>query len=381
VVVGRQRGAQLLASCGLILLVLSLATMGATVPVRNSDAVERSAPELLDIPSVHDQVADEFVRSIERLYAPQIVAPETLAVAAERMVANGYVVDDFQRALGVAHPQWLDGADLLVVLDSTVVTEAALAGLRDADLAVADQYPPGRMVETEPIAMPWDVSAESVAGLARNAGLVALVSLVLVAAGGVLTNRRDRWVKAIARAVVAMGLLLGLSALVLPVAGLRSVDDRIAVIGALIGPMLVPLLILSAVILFIGFTLHAVADRLVASIERGFGSQRQAKAAAPVRTGTRPTGRRAGRHREEAIDAFFEPTAPDGSESNAVIDARGVDDSADDDESLRDAETEPEVATPMTPEQERAAALATERREALERIDGTRSGNRTHLPR
>ncbi|MFP3907935.1 MAG: hypothetical protein ACLFWR_12955, partial [Acidimicrobiales bacterium] len=350
-----------------------------TATVRTTRVVERAAPDLLEVPAVRSAVTAQFERSIQAAYASEPVPEDDLAVASERMAQNGYVVDDFEVALAEAHRGWLDGGDLAVQLDPRTVTEAAERGLRDADVALADRFPRSALVEPEPVPSPWDLTAGSTAALLRVAVLAALAGFATFIAGAVLDPRRGRPLKALARAVVASGLLLVVGAVVLPLEALRSVDDRVAVLGAVLGTQLVPLLVIAALLIFLGLSLHATAEQVVRSVRRTIRRSRRAvKQATPVPSGARPVRHRSARRREAAIDAFFDQKAD-------TIDARDADrdpedeteDGAVEDEGA-DAE---EPAVDLTPEERRARQLAAERREALERIDGTRGPNRTHLPR
>jgi hypothetical protein len=390
VVVGRERWGQVLVVAGLLALVLSLGAAGASRELRDTDAIRRAAPDVLMIPSVRANVAAELGRAIELVYAPRRIPADTLAVATERMAQNGYVIDEFQDGLAAAHRRWLGGEPMLVELDPRVITQAAVTGLRDADLDLANDLPSGSVVEPGPIPMPLDLTAGSVASYGSMGRLAALASLVAVGAGAVLSSRRSKTVKAMARGLCGAGLMLVAAALVLPLPALREVNDLVAVLGAMTGQSVVRLLVVGGLLVFVGLWLHAKADRLVSTVERQVRSIRQPKAPAPVRTGSRPTRRGTGRHRREAIDAFFaEQPAPERTSSIILIDemedelAGGEPDPEPvDDEPPLEPVVEPQApAAELAPQDERAAALAADRREALARIDGRQSRNRTHLRR
>jgi hypothetical protein len=382
VVVGRERVGQFLVSIGLVALVASLAVAGATRRYLDSSSVDQAGRHLLEIPSVRNATADEFGRAIVELYAPRPVAADTLSMATARMVQNGDVVDEFERAAGVAHRGWLSGAPLAVELEARVITEAARNSIRDADLPLANAFPSGQLVPIQRIEMPWDTSADTIRRLGRMAWLVALAGLVTFAVGAVLSPRRDRSIKFAARAAVSLGLVLAIAAGLLPRSFVRSIDDRLAVLGSLTAPQIGTLLVVAGFAVFIGFWLHATADRITRALDWRPRDRRTARRAAPVKSGPVAPCRRSGAHRAEAIDAFFGESPP------AVIDARddavaldGPDESAettDDDESEDQPEGE---AAELTPEEQRAAAAAADRRDALERIDGSKGRLRTHLPR
>ncbi|MDZ7677054.1 MAG: hypothetical protein U5K29_00720 [Acidimicrobiales bacterium] len=375
---GRERSGQLLVTLGLIVAVTAALVAGATAMVRSTPVVERAAPELLEVPAIRSAVTAEFERSIQAAYAPETVPADDLAVASERMAQNGYVVDDFEMALAEAHRGWLTGDDLAVQLDPRIITQAAERGLRDADVALADRFPTSALVDPAPVPSPWDVTAGSTAALLRVAVLAVLAGFALFVAGAVLDPRTGSSLKALARAVVASGLLLVVGAVVLPLEVLRSIDARVAVLGAVLGTQLVPLLVIAALLIFLGLSLHATADQVVRNVRRTIRRSRRAvKQATPVPSGARPVRHGSARRREAAIDAFFDQTGN-------TIHARDPEDAEDRAEAVpvegegADAE---EHAEDLTPEERRARQIAAERREALERIDGARGPNRTHLPR
>ena len=383
----RERLGRLLVAVGLIAAMISALAVGATFLVRDGDVVEQAGPALLEVPEVRSAVTQEFEAQIAAAYAPEPVAPETLAVASERMASNGEVVDDFVRALSEAHGRWLDGAPLEVDLESRVVTEAAFAGMRDADLPLAERFPRSELLDPRPVPLAWDTAARSVRSMGALGVVGFLAGLVVAGAGAVTDPTRHRPVKAGARALVGAGLVIAVAALVLPLPALRSLDGGLAALGALLGTVTAPMLIVAAVLVFLGLWLHATADRLVRSVRRSIVSRkRETKEATPVRTGTsQPAARRRdARRRQEAIDAFFDREVD-------VIDARDpeihTDEPTDDDEATEhgrsddDGDGEADEPAVLSAEEERARAAADERRAALERIDGTRGGYRTHLPR
>lgn len=376
----RERLGRLLIAVGLIAAVVSVLVVGATFLVRDGDVVERAGPALLEVPEVRSAVTLEFEAQIAAVYAPEPLAPETLAVASERMASNGEVVDDFVRALGEAHGRWLDGAPLQVDLEPRVVTEAAIAGLRDADLSLAERFPRSELLDPRPVPLAWDTTATWVRSLAGLGVVGILAGLAVAGVGAVTDPTRHRPVKAGARALVGAGLVIAVAALVLPLSALRSVDSGLAALGALLGTVTAPLLIVAAVLVFLGLWLHATADRLVRSVRRSIVShKRETKEAAPVRTGAgQPARRRDTRRRQEAIDAFFDREVE-------VIDARDpevrADEPAEYEPADHDSDGETDEPAALSAEEERARAAAEERRAALERIDGTRGGYRTHLPR
>lgn len=398
---GRERWGQLLITLGLAALIGSLFAAGATRQIRDTDAVASATPELLEVESVRDAARAEFARAIQATYAPQDVPADTLSMATERMVQNGDIIDDVAQALEVAHQSWLDGGDLVVELDARVVTQAAISGLRDADLDLANAFPAERLVEPEPIAVPWQATAASLRRAEVLALMVAAAGAVMVLVGAFIQSRRSWTLKSIARAATGAGVLVAVVAVVLPLSAVRSLNDVVSIVGALAEPMRVSMLIVAAMLVFAGLWMRASADRVVATVERRLSKQaKRKKEATPVASGGAGHATRKGeRHRTEAIDAFFDTTPAAPSERPAVIDlddlefadeysdqqadknAGGdVNDEGDEDVDA-EADDEPVEAASKTPEQERAEAIATERREALERIDGTRTGNRTHLPR
>lgn len=380
---GRGRVGQVLVTAGAVTLLVAVLVAGATRNVRDTAAVRDAAPDLLQIDSVRVRVTDELGRAIQDLYGPRSIDPSTLAVATERIVSNGYVVDDFERGLDLAHRGWLYGAPMVVELDPAVVTQASVTGLRDADLELAGAFPPGGIVVPGPIELPVTRSASWFADLGTMALVVALLSLVVIGFGAVLDPVRQRTLKTLARGMCTAGVVLLMSALVLPIPALGRQHDAVAVLGALSAQHVTTQLVLAGICLFVGLSLHASADRIVTEVTKQVERARTPRATKPVRSGTKVSGRGAERRRSEAIDAFFaEPSSNGSSGSGAIV----PHDDADVDEEIElDDDASPvvrgPVSEPLTPEQERAEALANERREALERIDGTRSRYRTHLKR
>ena len=396
----RRRSAQVLVASGLVLAVLCSLAATAFLLTRTTTVVSDAAPDLLQIPVVRAEVRAQFSAGIETAYQPVPVSEAVLDIATERMVDNGYVIDEFGVAFDSAHRAWLDGGALAVSLDPTVVTRAAQTGLSDADPVFAAANPLPELVTPAPIPIPWDGSADSAETAMRVFGVLALGGLVMFAAGAIIEPRAGRPLKALARGVVAWGALVIVVGLI-PSGALVSLDDRLAAVAALVGPIRLPMLVVAAVVLFCGLWLHGAADRIVAGVVRTVDSARHHSAAAsPVRSGGRQLGRQSTRRRAAAIDAFFDADQPAkdnatdeadqtvdaddpfGDEVPIVIDARG---GGEDDGGVEESDDVDDGAPPdrpaPTPEQERAEALAAERREALERIDGTKGGYRTHLGR
>lgn len=249
---GRHRMGQLLVSVGAIMVVLGLAGLGATSQVRNTAVVTEAAPDLLQIPSLRGPVTDELGRAIERAYAPRTIPAATLAFATERMARNGDVVDEFGRALAAAHVEWKAGRPMVIELDARVLTDVAVISLRDADLDLANSFPDSAMVSTEPIVMPWDTTANNVAGSSRSAAVFGGIGLLVFGLGAALNPRRDRTIRTGARGLVGMGLLLAFAAVVLPLDAITQLNDRLAAFSALLGPALVPMLVGAGIFVFFG---------------------------------------------------------------------------------------------------------------------------------
>jgi hypothetical protein len=376
--VGRGRLGQVLVTVGVVLVLVSLLAVGVSRELRDTESVRGAAPEILEVTSVRTAVTDELGRAIEDLYAPRRIDAGTLAVATERIVSNGYVVDDFQRALDLAHRGWLYGAPMVVELDAAVVTQASVTGLRDADVALAEAFPPGGIVHPAPILLPVHQSASWLVDVGVFGLIGALGGLVLVGFGAVADPARQRTLKTLARGLCTGGVMLILGALVLPLAALRDAHEVVAVLGALAGQRVAPLLVLAAALLFVGLSLHASADRLVSGVTRQIERARAPRDAKPVQSGAKVSRRGAGRRRSEAIDAFFGDPSTEPIRGEAARDEPWTDDGELVPTAVAEADGEP---VPLTPEEERTAALASERRESLERIDGTRGGYRTHLKR
>jgi hypothetical protein len=380
VIVGRGRLGQVLVTAGAVALLFALVAIGASHELRDTASVHDAAPELLQIDSVRTAVTAELGRAIQAMYAPLPIDAATLAVATERIVSNGYVVDDFQQALDRAHRAWLYGAPMVVELDPAVVTQASVTGLRDADLDVAAAFPAGGVVRPGPIELPVNRSASSLGDLGMLALAGALISLVMIGFGAVLDPVRQRTMKTLARGMCVAGLVLVLGALVMPLPVVGDLHDLVAVLGALSAQKVASQLVLAGVFVFVGLSLHASADRLVAEVTRQVARARAPRAAKPVRSGAKVSKRGTERRRSEAIDAFFgDSKASEGKRPEQIVLEEGPDELL---EPLpAGAPSDTEGAEELTLEDERAAALAAERREALERIDGTRSRYRTHLKR
>lgn len=399
---GRRVG-QVLVAVGVTIAVVAAFALAASHGVRDTRSVRDAAPELLEMSSVRDAVADELGRAIAELYAPIVVRQETLAGAADRMVSNGYVVDDFQLALAEAHERWVeDGTHLEVQLDAAVATQTALTALRDVDPGVADAFPPDGIVRPAPVLLPIDTTLGRIADLDSAAPLALLGGLLCIVVGAAVDRRRSNTLKNLARGLCTAGLVALLAAFVLPLSLLRDLSPVVGVLGAVAGQH-VPVLVGAAVVaLVIGLSLHASADRIVAEVSRTVSrSARAKKAEAPVPSGAKLSRRGADKARSEAIDAFFTPPerqrAMAGDDAEGDEDEQGIgpghgdlelpelveaaDGDAGDGDEPGDGDGAPRPPAPLTPEQERAEALAAERKEALERIDGTRSRYRTHLRR
>lgn len=404
---GRGRGGQLLVAAGVIVLVAASFAFMASRGVRDTDAFRDAAPDLLEISTVHDAVADELARAIGELYAPVELSEQTLAGAAERMVENGYVIDDFQAALEVAHRGWAEyAAPIEVQLDEAVATQTALTALRDVDPAAADDFPPGGVVTPGPVVLPIGTTLDRLVDLQSPALLAMAGGAVLALLGAVIDRQRNRTLKNLARGICTASLLAVLAAFVLPLGPLRDLSPVVGVLGAIAGQHTGLLVVVAVVMVVVGLSLHASADRIVSEVSRTVRTVQTARETAPVRSGSRRT-RRAGKARNEAIDAFFgDGTARRDTTSEAPADedehdplgdpddlqlpvAAGAEEPAGEDpdgtpgpgEAGDDARGDADEPRPKTPEQERAEALAAERKEALERIDGTRSRYRTHLRR
>jgi hypothetical protein len=128
---------QLLVTVGLLLVVGAALVAGSAALVRSTSVVTNAAPDLLEVPAVRDAVRAEFTVAIQTAYGDEVVPAASLEMASERMARNGAVVDAFVESLNLAHLAWLYGGDLAVDLDDRVATQAAMTGLRDADLALA----------------------------------------------------------------------------------------------------------------------------------------------------------------------------------------------------------------------------------------------------
>jgi hypothetical protein len=379
--VGRRRRGQVVVTAGIVLAIVSSLAIAASRGVRDTDAVREAAPELLEMESVRSAVTTELARAIEELYGPGSLAAGTLAGASERMVSNGYVIDDFQSALGSAHRGWLDGTPLVIQLDARVATQAAVTALRDVDAGAANAFPNGGIVQPQPVVLPIGDTMTQISDLSGLGILGGLVGLVLVGMGAVIDSDRARTLKSLARGLCAAAVLCLLAAFVLPLPVLRDLTDFVGLLGVVAGQNITVLVVVGLVLLLVGLSLHASADRIVAEVNRQMGRARTPREATPVASGTKMSRRGAVRHRSEAIDAFFSEAEPpaeivlgdDGEDEDSTVDAP-------DDASPEDGEA-PAAKAPLTPEEERAAALAAERKESLERIDGSRSGYRTHLKR
>jgi hypothetical protein len=389
---------------------------------RASSVAEDAAPELLEVTAVRDAVRGEFTRALEAAYAPVPVPADVLAVASERMVQNGYVIDAFADALGDGHRRWLSGQPLAVAIPDRVVSEAAVTALRDADLDFAELHPPPAQIPTDAIVWPWQVQSSTVLVWQRLAVLAGMTGIALAVVGAVRDPRRTRSLRYLAVAGMATGVALALAAFVLPLTALRSVDE-LGIVGALLGAQQFWWVLSGLLLAAGGLAVHHRAALVVVTIRQSLQSKTPAaKEAAPAASGARPLPSRPSRRRAQALDAFFEATEPThlASESATAPDRSGPPDvivldgaaeampasadhaetpigdvvepveaaigDADEPDSEPDVDAEepnrsPQPAGQGSPEDERAAALAADRLQALARIDGRQSRNRTYLRR
>ncbi len=393
---GRERWGRRLVALGLIAMIAALAAIGITRPLADTHSVQQASAELLDVDTWHEAVGTKLGAALDTAYPDLNLSPDERAFAVERMLVNGDLIDEVERAVEPAHQAWLAGGPFELALDSRATTQAAIAGLRDANPGLVDRIPSETLVEVERITIPMTISASSVERYRMVATAVLIAGLVTVVLGSLAAPRRFT-LKLIARAAVVFGVLVAAAVLLLPWPEFNRLDPNLAVVGALLEPLRTPALVVAALALFIGLWLHASADQLGDGAgQTGQGERRRRRDSTPARSGGPPPAgtRKAERHRTEAIDAFFEPSEAVPSERVTVID---LDDLESDDEMPGDSSIDDDVeaspalidddtgdesaAVELTPEQERAEALAAERREALERIDGSRSRYRTHLPR
>lgn len=384
----------LLVVSGLLLVTVALGTLGAVRLARDTEAVRGSAAAMLEVPAVRERISTELSRQIVAVYAPQAVPTDVADRAASRMLENGAFVDEFERALGEAHGRWLDGETPLLTMDPQVLTAAALSGMRDADLVLAGTFPTPRLVEVEPVELPLTVTA----GGLDTAAAAAIVTLIV---GLALTGFGYRLDPHLPRALGRLSAVLGLATVVVVVATVAAavpatpgldVPVPLGVLAAVSSTKTVGSAILAGILLVAALLTRAASTRVGPALARR-SRRRAAKAdTTPVTEGVTASRKNAGRHRAEAIDAFFAegeapaPSSPPPDEAELAemgfsLAPVGSEDASDDepDESA-DAPTD-EPDDELTPDQRRAAAAADDRRAALERIDGTKSRLRTHLPR
>lgn len=406
---GRERWSQVLVLLGLLALGASSVFLGISGQVRNTDVVQAATTDLLAVPSERAAVAGELNAALDRAFPMLPITEAEQAFAVDRMLANGDLIDEVERAFAPGHHAWLDGSALTLDLDPRVVTSVAIAGIRDANPGLVDSLGSQTLVAPEPISMPTWVSAATVNQYWRGAQMMLGAGALVLVFGVVLGFRRRATWRVLGRGLIALGLVSAGVVLLAPLSTVNQGDDRLAVVGALLVPARTIWLAGAVLVVLTGLSLHGRADRFTqaSSVDR---SRRVRRERAPAKSGGPPpiATRKAGRHRAEAIDAFFEPTEARESESVTVIDLAHLDeldedsgedtvfDAADSERSVptlagetaddetadeEDGEVEPPAPRELTPEEERAEALANERREALERIDGTRSRYRTHLRR
>lgn len=376
---------------GLLLVTAALGVFGAVRLARDTDAVRQSASTMLEVPAVRDRVADELAREIEAVYAPRPVPSETATLAASRMLDNGAFVDEFERALGEMHEGWLDGDAPLVVMDAQVLTAAAISGMRDADLELANAFPTPRLVEVAPVELPVTLTADDLG----TASVLAWAALIV---GGLLAGFGLRLDPHLPRALARLSGVLGIAAVVValtaaaaavPATAGLSMPVALGVATAVISTKTVPGLALAGILLVSSLLARAASIRVGPVVVRR-ARRKAAKAdTTPVKEGASPTGRNAGRHRAEALDAFFSedehqgttPTGPDDDELVAMGFSLRPEETEDRTDATHGDDVDADGDAELTPEQRRAVAAADDRRAALERIDGTKGRLRTHLRR
>lgn len=398
---GRERAGGLLLLVGLLAVAGSLLVLGLTRQVRSTSVVQSATADWIAVEEVHDAIASELIAALDHAYPTLAISDAEKQFAADRMLANGDLIDEIELAIDPAHRAWLAGSEFALELDPRVVTGVAVAGIRDANPALIESLGSQNVVDPGLIALPTWVSATSVDNYQSSAQAGLGVGVLVVVVGLLLGFRHRRTWQRLARGMMGFGLLAAILVLVLSWSAVGQLDDRLTAVGALVAPARIPWLVVAGIAVIGGLSIHGRVDRLSGQRSRTQASPRPQRDAAPARSGATPpaTTRKAVRHRTEAIDAFFDPIEDERPAPATVIDLADFDEDesgdyglagADDQPAKADSDDdadgpleEPDPPTPreLTPEEQRAEALAAERREALERIDGTRSRYRTHLRR
>ena len=394
----RTRLGRLLVALGLVLLVAGGLAVTLVAVVSAPSVATEATPDLLDVEEVSVPVRVELARAVVAALPPGAISDETAWEVAARLVRDDVVVDQLAIAAADTHRQWDQGVEPVLVLDSQAVTPATVAALRDVDLALARTLGDDVTVSVAPIALPFaTATAERIEAVADAAYVALVVALILFLVGAAVDERRDRTLRAVSTSLLVYGAVVGVSVVACMFA--PAMRWQLAVVAAMVAAAKVPLLVVAAASVGLGGFLRAVAAQIAPGVEARIEARRRAAIAPPPAT-TGPqsprqlSARRSRATREEALDAFFAPEDPGERDADAdaevpVLPGTGPAARArtEFDQVIDSVEATPEPTvgdgadTPPDADSDGRADLAAERREALERLDGTRNPLRTHLPR
>ncbi|QGG95615.1 hypothetical protein [Actinomarinicola tropica] len=396
----RARTGQGLTAVGAAALVAALVIVSLTTTVLSGSAARDATPDLVGIDAAHTALVDALAAEVPSLLAPGTITEPTARAVAERMVRDSNFVDGSRDAVEDAHRTWRAGGGLRVTVPSEVLSPVAVAALRDVDLDLARALP-ARPTLAE-VSIDLEVTDAGVPRDLRSTGVVVgVVGLLMLVAGGILDPRTDR---ALRRTAGALGAGAAILAALVAVATLVDLSARDVAVPAAVAMVAVSgttlLLVALAAVLVAAFTVATASQVTPLVDQRERRRVRRMAGPPPASSGTQGPRRRGRAVRQQAIDAFFEgeqedaPTAPEppevvdlGHRETPLVAYRG--DGFDEAIAAVDADPGGGTTARSTSDDDdddgeggtSADAAAADRREALERIDGSRGRLRTHLPR
>jgi len=361
-----------------LLVVPALAVVWLCAALESDDTVVAAVPALAEVPMLRAPFVDSIAAAVVVADSGGVDRATARAVA-ERSMSDPALLAALADPVAAAHVAWRAGAVPVVVLEPEGVARPVVARARDVDAELGRRLDAGPAVTPAPVTV-TATPIDSVRRLRSGAGLVAVLAVTVGLVGILRSRSRALAVATAGRRVVLSAAVVGAAGLLLAVPALRTLDWPGAVPGALVAAAGSSWWMAVVAVVAVGAVVVALGGRVAGWADQGgllgvIGFRRWAANRAVSRADAEAL-------RLIAQEAFFAEGGDD------EVAARAPDGPEDEEGAPGPGPAAP-VGSPSSDrsgsadaDDERAAALAADRRAALERIDGTSSSRlRTFRPR